>query len=87
VLIFRKGEKELLDFMITRDKIPVNSLDAAYMVTGNVGYIKLSRFSEQTAVEFSQAVEKLRTGNMEHLVIDLRGNSGGLYGPCGSDSR
>jgi carboxyl-terminal processing protease len=82
VLIFRKGEKELLDFMITRDKIPVNSLDAAYMVTGNVGYIKLSRFSEQTAVEFSQAVEKLRTGNMEHLVIDLRGNSGGYMVPA-----
>ena len=82
VLIFRKGEKELLDFTITRDKIPVNSLDAAYMVTNNVGYIKLSRFSEQTAVEFSQAVEKLKTKKMEHLVIDLRGNSGGYMIPA-----
>jgi len=82
VSVFRKGEKELLDFTITRDKIPVNSLDAAYMLTDNVGYIKLSRFSEQTAVEFSQAVAKLRSGNMEHLVIDLRGNSGGYMVPA-----
>lgn len=82
VLIFRKGEKELLDFTITRDKIPVNSLDAAYMATDNVGYIKLSRFSEQTAVEFSQAVEKLKKRRMEHLVIDLRGNSGGYMIPA-----
>ncbi|MRR24526.1 S41 family peptidase, partial [bacterium] len=82
VTIFRKGEKELLDFTITRDKIPVNSLDAAYMVNGNVGYIKLSRFSEQTAVEFMQAVEKLRADKMEHLVIDLRGNSGGYMVPA-----
>lgn len=82
VLIFRKGQKELLDFTITRDKIPVNSLDAAYMATDNVGYIKLSRFSEQTAVEFSDAVKKLRAENMEHLVIDLRGNSGGYMVPA-----
>lgn len=82
VTIFRKGEKELLVFTITRDKIPVNSLDAAYMVTDNIGYIKLSRFSEQTAVEFLQAVEKLRAGKMEHLVIDLRGNSGGYMVPA-----
>lgn len=82
VTIFRKGEKELLDFTITRDKIPVNSLDAAYMVTDNIGYIKLSRFSEQTAVEFLQAAEKLRAGKMEHLVIDLRGNSGGYMVPA-----
>ncbi len=82
VTIFRKGERELLDFTITRDKIPVNSLDAAYMVTDKIGYIKLSRFSEQTAVEFSQAAEKLRAGKMEHLVIDLRGNSGGYMVPA-----
>ncbi len=82
VKIFRKGEKDLLDFTITRDQIPVNSLDAAYMVTDNIGYIKLSRFSEQTAVEFLQAVGKLRADKMEHLVIDLRGNSGGYMVPA-----
>jgi len=82
VTIFRKGEKELLDFTITRDKIPVNSLDAAYMVTDKVGYIKLSRFSEQTADEFAAAIENLRGKKMENLVIDLRGNSGGYMVPA-----
>jgi carboxyl-terminal processing protease len=82
VTIFRKGQEELLDFTITRDKIPVNSLDAAYMVSDNTGYIKLSRFSEQTAVEFAAAVGKLRTTGLEHLVIDLRGNAGGYMIPA-----
>lgn len=82
VTIFRKGEKELLDFTITRDKIPVNSLDAAYMLTDNTGYIKLSRFSDQTAVEFEKAVEQLRQNRLESLIIDLRGNSGGYMVPA-----
>lgn len=82
VTIFRKGQKDLLEFTIIRDKIPVNSLDAAYMLSDNVGYIKLSRFSEQTANEFGRAVENLRDEKMENLVIDLRGNSGGYMGPA-----
>jgi carboxyl-terminal processing protease len=82
VNIFRKGEDELLEFSITRDKIPVNSLDAAYMISDDAGYIKLSRFSEQTAVEFEEAVERLRLQRMENLVIDLRGNSGGYMVPA-----
>jgi carboxyl-terminal processing protease len=82
ITIFRKGQKGLLEFTIIRDKIPVNSLDAAYMLSDNVGYIKLSRFSEQTAAEFARAVEKLRDERMENLVIDLRGNSGGYMVPA-----
>ena len=82
VTIFRRGQKELLDFTIIRDKIPVNSLDAAYMLSEKVGYIKLSRFSEQTAAEFDRAVEKLRNERMENLVLDLRGNSGGYMVPA-----
>lgn len=82
VSIFRKGEKKLLSFTITRDKIPVNSLDAAYMLTANIGYIKLSRFSEQTAGEFAVAVRQLQNSGMEKLVIDLRGNSGGFMAPA-----
>lgn len=82
VLIYRRGEKELLEFNITRDKIPVNSLDASYMLSGDVGYIKLSRFSEQTATEFDQAVDKLRKEKMANLIIDLRGNSGGYMVPA-----
>jgi carboxyl-terminal processing protease len=82
ITVFRKGEKELLEFTITRDKIPVNSLDASYMVSDDVGYIKLSRFSEQTAQEFDQAVAKLRKEKMANLIIDLRGNSGGYMVPA-----
>jgi len=82
IMVFRRGDKDLLEFNITRDKIPVNSLDASYMLTGDIGYIKLSRFSEQTAMEFDQAVEKLRRENMTNLIIDLRGNSGGYMVPA-----
>jgi carboxyl-terminal processing protease len=82
VLIYRRGEKDLLEFNITRDKIPVNSLDASYMLSGDIGYIKLSRFSEQTATEFGQAVDKLRKEKMANLIIDLRGNSGGYMVPA-----
>lgn len=82
VTIFRRGEAGLLDYTITRDKIPMNSLDAAYMISDEVGYIKLSRFSEQTAIEFEEALYKLRQDKMAHLVIDLRGNSGGYMAPA-----
>lgn len=82
VTVFRSGVGDLLEFTITRDKIPVNSLDAAYIISEGVGYIKLSRFSEHTAMEFDEAVRRLRLQNMEHLVIDLRGNSGGYMIPA-----
>lgn len=82
VSVFRRGVKDLLEFTITRDKIPVNSLDAAYMLSDDVGYIKLSRFSEQTSVEFDNAVAQLKKQNMANLVIDLRGNSGGYMIPA-----
>ncbi len=80
--IFRKGEQRLLDFTVTRDKIPVNSLDAAYMVSDDAGYIKLNRFSEQTAGEFMEAAGRLQRAGMKKLVIDLRGNSGGFMAPA-----
>jgi carboxyl-terminal processing protease len=76
--IFRKGLSKILEKSITRDKIPVNSLDAAYMVSGNIGYIKLNRFSETTSSEFNDAVAKLRNEKMENLIIDLRSNTGGI---------
>lgn len=82
LIVYRRGVNELLDFTVERDKIPVNSLDAAYLISGNVGYIKLSRFSEQTAVEFDQAVEQLKLQKMENLIIDLRDNSGGYMVPA-----
>ena len=77
VNIKRKGEKELLNFEIIRDKIPIFSLDAAYMVTGEIGYIKLNRFAATTMKEFNEALAKLKEQGIKHLILDLRGNSGG----------
>jgi len=82
VSIYRKDEKELLDFIIIRDRIPIYSLDAAYMLNADVGYIKLSRFAATTEKEFSDAVIKLKKSNMQHLILDLRGNGGGYLGPA-----
>jgi len=77
VAIFRKGRKDLIDYTITRDKIPLNSIDASYMVTDNIGYIKLSRFAATSADEFIDAANELKKQGMKNLVFDLRGNSGG----------
>ena len=77
VSIFRKGRKELIDFSITRDKIPLNSIDASYMLTDNIGYIKLSRFAATSTDEFIEAATALQRQGMKNMVFDLRGNSGG----------
>jgi carboxyl-terminal processing protease len=77
VTVFRKGEKELLDFTIVRDKIPIFSLDASYMLDKETGYIKLNKFAATTDKEFSDAVATLKANNMKNLVIDLRANGGG----------
>ncbi len=77
VSIFRKGRKDLIDFTITRDKIPLNSIDASYMLTDNIGYIKLSRFAATSTDEFIDAARELQKQGMKNMVFDLRGNSGG----------
>jgi len=77
ITVYRKGEKESIDFSITRDKIPINSLDAAYMLNKETGYIKLNKFAATTEQEFSDAVTRLRKSNMQNIVLDLRGNGGG----------
>lgn len=77
VSIFRKGEKDLLDFTIKRDKIPIYSLDVAYMLDNEIGYIKINKFSATTAQELNDAFEKLENENFKKLVLDLRGNPGG----------
>lgn len=78
VAILRRGAKGPLDFEIVRDKIPIYSLDAAYMATDEVGYIKLNRFSKTTMEEFHGAVAKLKAKGMKDLILDLQGNGGGL---------
>ncbi|RUT79623.1 S41 family peptidase [Ancylomarina longa] len=77
IYVKRKSEKELLEFIITRDNIPIHSLDAAYLLTKNIGYIKLNRFAATTSEEFLEALLKLKSQNMKNLVLDLRGNGGG----------
>jgi carboxyl-terminal processing protease len=77
ITIYRKGEQNPLDFTIIRDKIPIFSLDASYMLDKETGYIKLNKFAATTEKEFSDAVAGLKKSNMQNLVLDLRGNGGG----------
>jgi carboxyl-terminal processing protease len=80
VAIFRRGVPKLIDFTITRDVIPTYSLDIAYMVNENIGYIKLNKFSATTYEEFSEAVYDLKEEGMSKLILDLRNNAGGYLG-------
>lgn len=77
ITIFRRGVPKLIDFAIVRDVIPTYSLDVAYMVTNEIAYIKLNKFSATTYEEFMQAVDDLREAGMKKLILDLRGNPGG----------
>jgi len=75
--IARVGFKDLLSFEITRDKIPLYSIDVSYMINKSIGYIKISAFSRTTHDEFKQAVEKLKKQGMQKMILDLRSNGGG----------
>jgi carboxyl-terminal processing protease len=77
VSIFRSGNPKLIDFSITRGKIPIYSVDAGYMLQDKIGYIKVSHFAERTYEEYTNAFEKLKAEGMEKLILDLRGNPGG----------
>jgi carboxyl-terminal processing protease len=69
----------IIPFEITRDKIPVNCIDAAFMIDGSVGYIKLSKFTRTTIREFDEASDKLLDQGMTRLIFDLRDNTGGYF--------
>ncbi len=77
VSILRRGNPELIEFTIIRDKIPLFSIDVSFMVNDSVGFIKISKFSQTTYKEFIEAIEKLKTQGLTKHIIDLRGNSGG----------
>ena len=69
----------IIPFEITRDKIPVNCIDAAFMIDDSVGYIKLSKFTRTTIREFDEASDKLLAQGMKRLIFDLRDNTGGYF--------
>lgn len=75
--IKRSGEKQILEYLIERDKIPLYALDAAYIIKDDIGYIKLSRFAASATEEVSQAIDSLQKHGMKNLILDLSGNGGG----------
>ncbi len=77
VSIQRGNDKRLIDYKIVRGKIPIYSLDIAYMVTADIGFIKISRFAGTTYQEYLDAFNKLTHQGMKKLILDLRGNGGG----------
>jgi carboxyl-terminal processing protease len=82
VSILRKGVNDLIDFTIERDKIPIYSVDASYMINETTGFIQISRFSMTTYEEFTEAITKLKKLGMNNLILDLRGNVGGVMEPA-----
>ena len=77
ITVNREGVE--IPFEIVRDKIPVHCVDAAFMIDEKTGYIKLSKFSRTTYKEFREASKKLVDAGMEHLIFDLRNNTGGYF--------
>lgn len=77
VSVYRAGLPNLLEFEITRDKIPLYSVDASFMVDKEIGYVRVTRFSATTFDEFSKAMSELKSQGMKKLVLDLRNNPGG----------
>lgn len=78
--IFRRGEEKLLAFEVKYSDIPIKSVDAAYMLTDNLGYIKINRFAESTYKEFKKALDNLQDQGATQLALDLRDNPGGFLG-------
>ena len=78
IKVLRNGQKELLPFEITREKIPIYSVDVDYMVSDKIGYIKINAFAMTTFDEFMKGLRELKDHGMTSLILDLRGNSGGI---------
>lgn len=78
IVVLRKGD--YIDFKILRDKIPIYSVDASYMLDKTTGYIKILRFAATTTEEFEAAVKKLQAQGMKDLILDLQRNGGGYMG-------
>ena len=78
IVVKRPGYSGRLDYTITRDRIPLNTVDATYMVDEQTGLIALSRFARTSHEEVSAGIRELQAQGMERLILDLRGNAGGL---------
>ncbi len=79
VMIKRLGVKDIISFDIIRDKIPVKSVDVAYMINDTLGYIKLSKFTKTSYHEFMESMEQFKAEGVRSLVFDLRDNAGGYF--------
>ena len=77
LLVKRRGHSQPLNFSVVRGDVPVKSIDAAYMLRDDVGYIQMHTFGEQTYAEFMIAMAQLGVEGMKSLILDLRGNRGG----------
>ena len=80
ISVQRYGEEDLLDFIIRRDQIPVESIEAYYLINNKWGYVKVDRFAENTFAEFVRAMVEMAYENAQGFIIDLRGNGGGYMG-------
>lgn len=77
ITILRPSSGRKINYQITRDKIPIYSVDASFMVDKTIGYVSISRFSETTSEEVLQALNKLSKNGMKKIILDFRGNPGG----------
>lgn len=78
ITVQRPNQKNPIVFKVTRDKIPINSVDAAFFIAPGVGYIKVTSFSLTTPDEFATALESLKKQPFHHLILDLQSNGGGI---------
>lgn len=75
--IARNGFSELISFDVARDKIPLHTIDASYLIRKGIGYVRISSFGATTSQEFTDAIAQLKKQGMKHLILDLQGNGGG----------
>ena len=64
--------------MVVRDAIPINSIESSFMITSDIGYVRLSQFARTSYIELLKSLIKLRKEGLKKLIFDLRGNSGGF---------
>ncbi len=79
--VYRKG-KGVFDVMVKRGRVPLQSVDASYLLDENIGYVKINRFAETTYKEFKKAVDSLKGEGAKTMVVDLRDNGGGFIAPA-----